>query len=126
MMTSYILYSRGRRENLLIKNTDEKYHKIFKEYLDQWSLDTVENFCALFERIKNSREYQKLDMKVVGAYTSGPFRHQHLLAFGDLAQTKFRKEAQILISLDGKYMALNPFNISRIVVIRIDDFLCGF
>jgi len=119
-------YSFNDIKNLIIKNTDDKFHKVFKEYLDQWSLETVENFCAVIERIKNSREYQKLDMKVVGAYTSGPFRHQHLLAFGDLAQTKFRKEAQILISLDGKYMALNPFNISRIVVIRIDDFLCGF
>lgn len=61
--------------------------------------------------------------KIIGGYSTGPFRNEPILVFGELVNTKFKNGTNNLIfTLDGKYMVKYPFDEHRIRLIAMEEY----
>lgn len=89
-----------------------------------WSDQTRSNFCNALAQLAGSPVLVGRVPKVIGRYTSGPFRGEKVLVFGELANVNFSAGSnQLMFTLDGKYIALYPFEQDHILVLCVADFV---
>ena len=89
-----------------------------------WSDQTKSNFCNALAQLAGSSVLVGRVPKVIGRYASGPFRGEKVLVFGELANVNFSAGSnQLMFTLDGKYIALYPFEQDRILVLCVADFV---
>lgn len=89
-----------------------------------WSEETRGNFCNALVQLAGSSVLMDRVPKVIGRYTSGPFRGEKVLVFGELVNVNFSSGSnQLMFTLDGKYISLYPFEQDRMLVLSVADFV---
>lgn len=95
--------------------------------ISSWSDDTKNNFYAVICKLKRNKYTSKLlNNRIPGLrkYTSGPFRNTIAIVYGEFLNRNFREHTnQLHFSLDGKYLAIHPFDPQKIIVSTLDDYL---
>lgn len=109
-----------------LKETPEPdLHKVWLDALEGWDTMTKECFSATLQNLELEQNdlFKGRTPKIIGKYSTGPFRNEPILVFGELVNTNFRPGTNNLIfTLDGKYMVQYPFNLDEIKVIALEEY----
>lgn len=96
----------------------------WKSAIDAWSDQTRRDFCSALDQPTVLPVLEGRAPKVIGGYSTGPFRGEKVLVFGKLARVKFSSGSnQLMFTLDGKYIALYPSDVNRMQVLTVEDFV---
>ena len=107
-----------------IDTKSSKYKQDWEDAIGLWSDETRQNFCSVLQSLENDEVFKGRSPKIIGSYNSGPFRNEKLLVFGKLVDINFAKNTnQLYFTLDGKYVVKHPFDIKRIRISTLEDFL---
>lgn len=107
-----------------IDKTSSEYMKDWEDAIGLWSDETRQNFCSVLQSLENDEVFKGTTPKIIGEYSTGPFRNERLLVFGKLVEIKFAPNTnQLYFTLDGKYVVKHPFDINNIRISTLEDFL---
>lgn len=101
------------------------------DYLDDWERaiqawddQTKKNFCEALKQLSTSPLLQDRDAKIIGRYSGGPFAGATILVFGKMVNQRFAANTnQLMFTLDGEWLALNPSEPEFSRVCRVADFI---
>jgi hypothetical protein len=107
-----------------IEKNSPEFADAWNSAIGVWDQETISNFCSALEQLSCSPVLMNRVPKIIGRYTSGPFRGEKVLVFGELVNVNFSPGSnQLIFTLDGKYISLYPFEQGRMIVLCVSDFV---
>jgi hypothetical protein len=98
-----------------------------KKQIYLWSEEVKSNFYAVIGKLSRNKHTNKLVNQRIAAlrkYSAGPFRGSVAIVYGEFVGKRFSKITNDLhFSLDGKYLAIFPFNSKKVIFLTVEDYL---